>query len=58
MALASLFICLNSAREKLGLRTGMFISGAALANAYGGTLAYDIAQAKASIGSWRDLIHG
>lgn len=33
----------------------MFISGAALANAYGGALAYGIAQAKASIGPWRIL---
>jgi sugar phosphate permease len=42
-------------REKLGLRTGIFLSGAALANAYGGALAYGISQAKASIGSWRIL---
>lgn len=42
-------------REKLGLRTGIFISGSALANAYGGALAYGIAQAKASIGPWRIL---
>jgi MFS family permease len=42
-------------REKLGLRTGIFISGAALANAYGGALAYGIAQAKASIAPWRIL---
>jgi hypothetical protein len=33
----------------------MFISGAALANAYSGTLAYSIAQAKVSIGPWRIL---
>jgi MFS family permease len=33
-------------REKLGLRTGIFISSAALANAYGGVLAYGITQAK------------
>jgi MFS family permease len=42
-------------REKLGLRTGIFISGSALANAYGGALAYGISQAKASIGPWRIL---
>lgn len=42
-------------REKLGLRTGIFISGSALANAYGGALAYGIAQAKGSIGPWRIL---
>lgn len=42
-------------REKLGLRTGIFLSGSALANAYGGALAYGIAQAKDSIGPWRIL---
>ncbi|OJJ41697.1 hypothetical protein ASPWEDRAFT_102264 [Aspergillus wentii DTO 134E9] len=42
-------------REKLGLRTGIFLSGSALANAYGGALAYGISQAKASIGGWRIL---
>lgn len=42
-------------REKLGLRTGIFLSGSALANAYGGALAYGISQAKGSIGSWRIL---
>jgi hypothetical protein len=33
----------------------MFISDAALANAYSGTLAYSIAQAKVSMGPWRIL---
>ena len=42
-------------REKIGLRTGIFLSGSALANAYGGALAYGIAQAKGSIGPWRIL---
>ena len=42
-------------REKLGLRTGIFLSGSALANAYGGVLAYGISQAKGSIGAWRIL---
>jgi MFS family permease len=42
-------------REKLGLRTGIFLSGAALANVYGGALAYGIAQTKASIAPWRIL---
>lgn len=42
-------------REKLGLRTGIFLSGSAAANAYGGALAYGIAQAKGSIGPWRIL---
>lgn len=42
-------------REKLGLRTGIFLSGSAAANAYGGALAYGISQAKGSIGPWRIL---
>ncbi|PGH11312.1 hypothetical protein AJ79_04928 [Helicocarpus griseus UAMH5409] len=42
-------------REKLGLRTGIFLSGSALANAYGGALAYGISHAKGSIGAWRIL---
>lgn len=42
-------------RERLGLRTGIFLSGSALANAYGGALAYGISQAKGSIASWRIL---
>ena len=42
-------------REKLGLRTGIFLSGSALANVYGGVLAYGISQAKGSIGPWRIL---
>jgi len=42
-------------REKLGLRTGIFLSGSAAANAYGSALAYGISQAKGSIGPWRIL---
>lgn len=42
-------------REKLGLRTGIFLSGSAAANAYGGALAYGISQARGSIGPWRIL---
>jgi MFS family permease len=42
-------------REKLGFRTGIFLSGSALANAYGGALAYGISQAKGSIAPWRIL---
>ncbi|CZR70050.1 related to nicotinamide mononucleotide permease [Phialocephala subalpina] len=42
-------------RERLGLRTGIFLSGSALANAYGGALAYGISQAKGAIASWRIL---
>lgn len=42
-------------REKLGFRTAIFLSGSALANAYGGVLAYGISQAKGGIGPWRIL---
>jgi MFS family permease len=42
-------------REKVGLRHGIFISGAAAANAYGGALAYGISQIRGSIGPWRIL---
>ena len=42
-------------RERLGLRVGLFLSGAALANAYGGALAYGISQARGAIAPWRIL---
>lgn len=42
-------------REKLGFRTGIFLSGAALANAYGGALAYGIAQEKSIVAPWKIL---
>ena len=42
-------------REKLGLRTGFFLSGSALANAYGGALAYGISQAKGKVAPWQIL---
>jgi MFS family permease len=42
-------------REKVGFRHGVFISGAAMANAYGGVLAYGISQIRGSIGPWRIL---
>ncbi|KAK5735750.1 hypothetical protein LTR17_007922 [Elasticomyces elasticus] len=42
-------------REYMGLRFGIFLSGAALANAYGGALAYGISQAHSSISNWRFL---
>lgn len=42
-------------KDKIGLRQGVFISGAALANAYGGALAYGITQIKGSIGAWKIL---
>ncbi|RFU23683.1 hypothetical protein B7463_g12656, partial [Scytalidium lignicola] len=42
-------------RERIGLRTGIFLSGSALANAYGGALAYGISQARGAIAPWRIL---
>lgn len=42
-------------RERLGLRVGIFLSGSALANAYGGALAYGISQAHGAIHPWRIL---
>lgn len=42
-------------REKLGLRTGIFLSGSALASAYGGILAYGISQEKSSVAPWKIL---
>lgn len=42
-------------RHKLGLRTGIFLSGSALANAYGGALAYAITGIRGAIEPWRIL---
>ncbi|KAI5360689.1 Putative major facilitator superfamily, MFS transporter superfamily [Septoria linicola] len=42
-------------REMVGFRHGVFISGAAMANAYGGALAYGISQIRGSIAPWRIL---
>jgi MFS family permease len=42
-------------RERVGLRIGIFLSGAALANVYGGALAYGISQARGAIAPWRIL---
>ncbi|KAK6406345.1 hypothetical protein LTR95_018673 [Oleoguttula sp. CCFEE 5521] len=42
-------------RDKIGFRHGVFISGAAMANAYGGALAYGISQIKGSVAPWRIL---
>jgi MFS family permease len=42
-------------RSRVGFRHGVFISGSALANAYGSTLAYGITQIKGSLGPWRIL---
>ena len=42
-------------REKVGLRHGIFIAGAAMANVYGGVLAYGITQIKGTLAPWRIL---
>nr|OQO24981.1 hypothetical protein B0A51_05756 [Rachicladosporium sp. CCFEE 5018]OQO26322.1 hypothetical protein B0A51_05173 [Rachicladosporium sp. CCFEE 5018]OQO26808.1 hypothetical protein B0A51_04391 [Rachicladosporium sp. CCFEE 5018] len=42
-------------RDKIGFRQGVFISGAAMANAYGGALAYGISQIRGSVAPWRIL---
>lgn len=42
-------------REKIAFRTGIFLAGSAAANAYGGALAYGIAQARGAIAPWRIL---
>lgn len=43
-------------REILGLRFGIFLSGAALANVYGNLLACGLGQAHSGISSWKFLI--
>ena len=42
-------------RQYMGLRFGIFLSGAALASAYGGTLAYGLSHINSSIGNWQLL---
>ncbi|KAI0197009.1 major facilitator superfamily domain-containing protein [Astrocystis sublimbata] len=42
-------------RDRVGLRQGMFLSGSALANAYGGALGYAITRIKSHIEPWRIL---
>lgn len=42
-------------RDKVGFRQGIFISGSALANAYGGALGYAILLIKSNVPSWRIL---
>lgn len=42
-------------REKVGFRHGVFISGAAIANAYGSVLAYGISQIRGSLAPWKIL---
>ncbi|KAJ6141322.1 MFS general substrate transporter [Penicillium chermesinum] len=42
-------------RETVGTRFGIILSGSALANAYGGALAYGLGHVHSSISSWRFL---
>ncbi|KAK5625459.1 hypothetical protein RRF57_001176 [Xylaria bambusicola] len=42
-------------RDRVGFRQGIFVSGAALANAYGGALGYAITQIKSHLEPWRIL---
>lgn len=42
-------------RERVGFRHGVFISGAAMANAYGSALAYGLSQIHGSIAPWQIL---
>jgi MFS family permease len=42
-------------RDKVGFRHGIFLSGAAMANAYGGALAYGLSQIRGSIPPWKIL---
>ncbi|KUJ22189.1 MFS general substrate transporter [Mollisia scopiformis] len=41
--------------EYLGLRFGIFLSGSALANAYGGALAYALSHIHSSVANWKFL---
>ncbi|EWZ50804.1 hypothetical protein FOZG_01181 [Fusarium oxysporum Fo47] len=42
-------------RDKVGFRQGIFLSGSALANAYGGVLGYAILGVRGSVAPWRCL---
>lgn len=42
-------------RERVGFRHGVFIAGSAMANAYGGALAYGITQIRGSVAPWKIL---
>ena len=42
-------------REKIGFRHGVFIAGAAMANAYGGALAYALSHIHNSVAPWKLL---
>jgi len=42
-------------RDKIGFRHGVFIAGSAMANAYGGVLAYGLSHIKDSVAPWKLL---
>jgi MFS family permease len=42
-------------RHEIGLRIGLFLAGSALANAYGGALAYGLSHITSRIAPWRLL---
>lgn len=42
-------------RRYMGFRFGLFLSGAALANAYGGALAYGLSHIHSSVSNWKLL---
>lgn len=42
-------------RARVGFRHGVFLAGAAMANVYGGALAYGISHIRGSLASWRVL---
>lgn len=42
-------------RQYMGVRFGLFLSGSALANAYGGALAYALSHIHSGISNWRIL---
>ncbi len=52
---APFYLSFFYARDKIGLRQGIFLSGSALANAYGGALGYAILLIKGNIAPWRAL---
>jgi nitrate/nitrite transporter NarK len=52
---APFYLSFFYARDKVGFRQGLFLSGSALANAYGGALGYAILLIKSRIAAWRIL---
>lgn len=51
----ALYLTFFYPREKVGFRHGVFVAGAALANVYGGALAYGITQIRGSLAPWKIL---